>query len=462
MDLFREGTRSVNGITGPLLFVSNARKAALGELVTIETSRGKRTGQVLQIDGDICAIQVFEGTLGLNPGDCTVWFEKDVVKVRLGQVLMGQTLDGRGIPRGGKALPCFEKEAPITGSPLNPAMRAGPSDFVETGIASIDLLNTIVRGQKLPIFSGSGLPANEIAAQVVRQAHVPGNPERFLVVFAAIGITEREARFFRDSFEESGALFNGVFVVNLASDSAVERLLAPRTALTIAEYFAFDRGYDVLVVMTDMLHYCEALREVSAAREEAPGRRGFPGYLYSDLASLYERAGCVKGMKGSITQIPIVSMPGDDMTHPVVDLSGYITEGQIVLDRGLQARGVYPPINVLSSLSRLMNKGIGEGRTFAGHRQVADQLFSAYARSREVSRLRLIVGDEGLTETELYYLRFGSAFERLFLDQGDNALSIGESLAAAVKALSTLPDEELYRIPADRMDEIRRARLDRQ
>jgi V/A-type H+-transporting ATPase subunit B len=340
-------------------------------------------------------------------------------------------------------------------------MRAGPSDFVETGIASIDLLNTIVRGQKLPVFSGSGLPANEIAAQVVRQAHVPGNPEQFLVVFAAIGITEREARFFRDSFEESGALFNGVFVVNLAGDSAVERLLAPRTALTIAEYFAFDRGYDVLVVMTDMLHYCEALREVSAAREEAPGRRGFPGYLYSDLASLYERAGCVKGLKGSITQIPIVSMPGDDMTHPVVDLSGYITEGQIVLDRGLQARGVYPPINVLSSLSRLMNKGIGEGRTFAGHRQVADQLFASYARSREVSRLRLIVGDEGLTETELHYLRFGSAFERLFLDQGDSALSIGESLAAAVRALSTLPDEELFRIPADLMEEIRRVRLDR-
>jgi len=461
MDLYREGTRSISGITGPLLFVSNGRKAALGELVTIETSKGKRTGQVLQIDGDLCAIQVFEGTLGLNPGDCTVWFEKDVVKVRLGQVLMGQTLDGRGIPRGGKALPCFEKEVPITGSPLNPAMRAGPSDFVETGIASIDLLNTIVRGQKLPVFSGSGLPANEIAAQVVRQAHVPGNPEQFLVVFAAIGITEREARFFRDSFEESGALFNGVFVVNLAGDSAVERLLAPRTALTIAEYFAFDRGYDVLVVMTDMLHYCEALREVSAAREEAPGRRGFPGYLYSDLASLYERAGCVKGLKGSITQIPIVSMPGDDMTHPVVDLSGYITEGQIVLDRGLQARGVYPPINVLSSLSRLMNKGIGEGRTFIGHRQVADQLFASYARSREVSRLRLIVGDEGLTETELHYLRFGSAFERLFLDQGDSALSIGESLAAAVRALSTLPDEELFRIPADLMEEIRRVRLDR-
>jgi V/A-type H+-transporting ATPase subunit B len=460
MALYREGTRSISGVSGPLLFVSNARKAALGELVAIETNRGRRTGQVLQIDGDICAVQVFEGTLGLNPGECIVWFEKDVVKVRLGQALMGQTLDGRGNPRGGKALPCFEKEAPITGAPLNPARRAGPNEYVETGIASIDLLNTIVRGQKLPLFSGSGLPANEIAAQVVRQAHVPGNPEQFLVVFAAIGITEREARFFRDSFEESGALFNGVFVSNLASDSAVERLLAPRTALTIAEYFAFDRGYDVLVVMTDMLHYCEALREVSAAREEAPGRRGFPGYLYSDLASLYERAGCIKGLKGSITQIPIVSMPGDDMTHPVIDLSGYITEGQIVLDRGLQARGVYPPINVLSSLSRLMNKGIGEGRTFTGHRRVADQLFASYARSREVSRLRLIVGNEGLTETELHYLRFGSAFEGVFLNQGNKALSIGESLALAARALSVLPDEELYRIPDDLMEEIRRVRLD--
>lgn len=462
MILYREGSRLVNGISGPLIFVSNAREAALGEVVTIETGKGRRTGQVLQVDDDICAIQVFEGTLGLNPGDCTVWFEKDVVKVRLGPSLMGQTLDGRGVPRSGKALPCYEKEAPITGSPLNPAMRASPSEFVETGISSIDLLNTLVRGQKLPIFSGSGLPANEIAAQVVRQAHVPGNPERFLVVFAAIGITEREARFFRDSFEETGALFNGVFIVNLASDSAVERLLSPRTALTIAEYFAFDRGYDVLVVMTDMLHYCEALREVSSAREEAPGRRGFPGYLYSDLASLYERAGCIKWANGSITQLPIVSMPGDDMTHPVVDLSGYITEGQIVLDRGLQARGVYPPINVLSSLSRLMNKGIGEGKTFAGHRQVADQLFASYARSREASRLRLIVGDEGLTETELHYLRFGAAFERVFLNQGNNALSIGESLSAGLKALSVLPDEELFRIPADLIEETGRVRIDEQ
>jgi len=460
MKLYREGSRLVKGISGPLIFVGNARNAALGEIVEIQTERDSRMGQVLQVDGDICAIQVLEGTLGLNPGSCTIWFERDVLKVRLGQALMGQTLNGRGLPRDGRPMACYEKEVPITGSPLNPSMRESPNEFVETGISSIDLLNTLVRGQKLLFFSGSGLPANEIAAQIVRQAHVPGNPEKFLVVFAAIGITEREARFFRDSFEETGALFNGVFIVNLASDSAVERLLAPRTALSIAEFFAFEKGYDVLVVMTDMLHYSEALREVSSAREEAPGRRGFPGYLYSDLAGLYERAGCIRGVKGSITQIPIVSMPGDDMTHPVVDLSGYITEGQVVLERGLQARGVYPPINVLSSLSRLMNKGIGEGRTFPGHRQVADQLFASYARSREVARLRLIVGDEGLTEKEKHYLEFGSVFEKEFLNQGDRARNIEESLFEALNALSVLPDEELYRIPSDLLEEIRRSRAD--
>ncbi|HRV70846.1 MAG TPA: V-type ATP synthase subunit B [Thermovirgaceae bacterium] len=455
MRYYREGTRLVEGISGPLIFVGNARNAGLGEVVTIETTRGNRTGQVLQVDGDVCAIQVLEGTLGLNPSDTTVWFERDVVKVRLSEALKGQILDGSGVPRSGVPIPYFDKEEPITGSPLNPAMRSSPNAFIETGISSIDVLNTLVRGQKLPIFSGSGLPANEIAAQIVRQARVPGNDRSFLVVFAAIGITEREARFFRDSFEKTGALFNGVFLVNLASDSAIQRLLTPRTALTIAEYFAFEKEYDVLVVMTDMLHYSEALREVSSAREEAPGRRGFPGYLYSDLAGLYERAGCIKGKNGSITQIPIVTMPGDDMTHPVVDLSGYITEGQIVLDRGLQARGVYPPVNVLSSLSRLMNKGIGEGKTLIGHRQVADQLFAAYARSRETARLRLIVGDEGLTNTETRYLSFGNVFEKTFLDQGNQARKFGESLDSALKCLAELPDDELYRIPDDMLEEVR-------
>lgn len=458
MDLFREGSRLVQGISGPLIFVGNARNAAIGEVVAIETENGTRMGQILQVDNDVCAIQVFEGTLGLNPGESTVWFERDIVKVRLSQALMGQVLDGRGAPRKGVPITCFEQERPITGSPLNPAMRKSPNDFIETGISSIDLLNTLVRGQKLPIFSGAGLPANEIAAQIVRQARIPGNPETFLVVFAAIGITEREARYFLDSFEDTGALFNGVFVLNLAGDSAVERLLTPRTALTIAEFFAFEKGYDVLVVMTDMLHYSEALREVSSAREEAPGRRGFPGYLYSDLASLYERAGCIFGRRGSITQIPIVTMPGDDMTHPVVDLSGYITEGQIVLDRGLKARGVYPPVNVLSSLSRLMNKGIGDEKTFAGHRAVADQVFASYARSREAARLRLIVGDEGLTNTESLYLEFGSLFEKDFLNQGSHSRNIQESLQAAAKCLAVLPDEELYRIPENIQEDIGRAR----
>ncbi len=458
MKLYREGSKLVQGISGPLIFVANARNAALGEVVTIETGKGSRMGQILQVDDDVCAIQVFEGTLGLNPGESTVWFERDVVKVRLSQALMGQVLDGRGIPRSGVPIPCFEQERAITGSPLNPAMRKSPSDFIETGISSIDLLNTLVKGQKLPIFSGSGLPANEIAAQIVRQARIPGNPETFLVVFAAIGITEREARYFLDSFDDTGALFNGVFVLNLAGDSAVERLLTPRTALAIAEFFAFEKNYDVLVVMTDMLHYSEALREVSSAREEAPGRRGFPGYLYSDLASLYERAGCISGRKGSITQIPIVTMPGDDMTHPVVDLSGYITEGQIVLDRGLKARGVYPPVNVLSSLSRLMNKGIGNGKTFAGHRAVADQIFASYARSKEAARLRLIVGDEGLTNTESLYLKFGSLFEKVFLNQGSYPRNIEESLQTALKCLAVLPDEELYRIPENIQEEIGRIR----
>lgn len=458
MKLFREGSRLISGVSGPLIFTGNAGKASIGELVSIESENGIRTGQILQVDGDVCAIQVFEGTLGLNPGNSTVWFERDVVKIRLSEALMGQVLDGRGNPKNGNPIPCFEKEMPITGAPINPAMRSSPSDFIETGISSIDMLNTLVRGQKLPIFSGSGLPSCEIAAQIARQARMPGNPETFLVVFAAIGITEREARFFLDSFEDTGALFQGVFILNLAGDSAVERLLTPRTALAVAEFFAFEKNFDVLVIMTDMLHYCEALREVSSAREEAPGRRGFPGYLYSDLAGIYERAGCIKGSRGSITQIPIVTMAGDDITHPVVDLSGYITEGQIVLDRGLQARGVYPPINVLSSLSRLMNKGIGPGKTFEGHRAVADQIFASYARSKEAARLRLIVGEDGLTECEQAYLKFGDFFEKRFLDQGAIHRGIGDSFQASVECLSSLPDEELYRIPEDILEEVRRVR----
>jgi len=310
-------------------------------------------------------------------------------------------------------------------------------------------MNTLVRGQKLPIFSGAGLPANELATQIVKQARVPGAKGQFLPIFAAVGITSREAQYFINFFNDTGTIHNGIFFINLASDSAVERILTPRLALTAAEYFAFFLGYDVLVVITDMLYYCEALREISAVRDEVPGRRGYPGYMYSDLASIFERAGCVRNGRGSVTQIPIITMPGDDMTHPVVDLSGYITEGQIVLDRGLNDRNIYPPVNVLPSLSRLMNKGIGKGKTVEEHRSLADQLYASYARAKEVERLRLIVGEDGLTEEEKFFLRFGEIFEEKFLNQGDEYRDVKESMEIAWDCLSILPKEALYKLSED-------------
>lgn len=449
MNLYREGYGTIKGIVGPLLLISGVHEAGYGERVLIETPDGMRTGQVLQVDGDLCAIQVFEGTMGLHSGGTTVWLERDIVRIPVGVSLLGRVLDGRGRPIDGSTLGFVEKTIPVNGLPLNPVARTSPNAFVETGISTIDLMNTLVRGQKLPIFSGAGLPANRLAAQIVRQARVPGKNSSFVVVFAAIGITAREASYFLDDFEKTGALNNGVFFINLASDSAVERLLTPRMALTVAEYFAFEKGYDVLVVMTDMLHYCEALREISAAREEVPGRRGFPGYMYSDLASLYERAGCVGGCAGSVTQIPIITMPDDDMTHPVVDLSGYITEGQIVLDRNLHDRGIYPPVNVLPSLSRLMNKGIGKSRTVPEHRAMADQLYAAYARSIELERLKLIVGEEGLSPLEHRYIDFGASFEKHFVGQGECRRELSESLEESWKSMTMLPGSELYRLPED-------------
>ncbi len=447
MKLFLEGYRSISEIAGPLIFVSGIREAGYAELVRIETPTGVRSGQILQIQDDICVVQVFDGTMGLNAGQTTVWLDRDVVKMPVGLSLIGQVLNGRGRPMDGTSLTFVDKELPITGMPINPVRRTSPNAYVETGISTIDIMNTLVRGQKLPIFSGSGLPANEIAAQIVQQARVPGRESEFLVIFAAMGITRREARYFIDTFEATGAINNGIFFMNLASDSAVERLLTPRMALTAAEYFAFEKGYDVLVVMTDILYYCESLREISAAREEVPGRRGYPGYMYSDLAEIYERAGCVENCSGSVTQIPIITMPDDDMTHPVVDLSGYITEGQIVLDRGLHDRGAYPPINVLPSLSRLMNKGIGKGKTFDYHRSLADQLYASYAKAQELSRLRLIVGDDGLTETEHLYLKFGEKFEKSFVDQRVTHRTIAESVEIAWQCLAELPPRELYRLP---------------
>jgi V/A-type H+-transporting ATPase subunit B len=453
MRLYREGYGSVAGITGPLLFLKGVKNPGFAELVSIETDEEERTGQILQVDEDICVVQVFDGTMGLDTLKSTVWLERDIIKVPVGDALIGQVLDGRGRCLDHKTLAHVEKMLPTSGIPINPVRRQSPSSYIETGISTIDIMNTLVKGQKLPIFSGAGLPGNQLAAQIVTNAKVPGNQTDFLVVFAAMGITLREADFFIDTFSSTGALDNGIFFMNLASDSAAERLLTPRMALTVAEYFAFEKHYDVLVVMTDMLYYSEALREISAAREEVPGRRGYPGYMYSDLASLYERAGCIRGSLGSITQIPIITMPDDDMTHPVVDLSGYITEGQIVLDRSLYDSGLYPPVNVLPSLSRLMNKGIGKGKTFELHRALADQLYASYAKARELERLRLIVGDDGLTGTEKLYLGFGREFDSQIVNQGNSARDIDSSIDQAWKCLEKLPRSELYRLPMSYVEE---------
>lgn len=453
MHLFREGYNSLTGIVGPLLFVEGVHDPGFAELVSIETPSGVRTGQILQIDEDICVIQVFDGTMGMDTGRSTVWLERDLVRVPVGDVLIGQILDGRGRRLDRKPLGFVEKLLPTSGMPINPVRRKSPSSYIETGISTIDMMNTLVMGQKLPIFSGAGLPADQLAAQIVSQSRVPGSDNDFLVIFAAMGITRREADFFIETFTSTGAIDNGVFFMNLASDSAAERLLTPRMALTVAEYFAFEKHYDVLVVMTDMLYYSEALREISAAREEVPGRRGYPGYTYSDLATLYERAGCINGSSGSITQIPIITMPDDDMTHPVVDLSGYITEGQVVLDRSIHDRGLYPPVNVLPSLSRLMNKGIGKRKTFEFHRSMADQLYASYARAQELERLRLIVGDDGLTDTEKLYLAFGKQFEARFVNQGNVARTIDETLNEAWECLKEIPRTELYRLPSFYIEE---------
>ncbi|KUK42968.1 MAG: V-type ATP synthase beta chain [Thermovirga lienii] len=450
MSLYREGSRAVEGITGPLLFVSGIKNGGYGEIVSIETGTSTLMGQVLQVEDEICVIQVSEDTMGLDPASTTVWLQRDVMRMPLSPALKGRVLNGRGEPIDHKGPIVYEEyRLPIQGLPLNPVMRSSPNAYIETGISSIDVMNTLVRGQKLPIFSGAGLPANELATQIVKQARVPGARGRFLPIFAAVGITAREAQYFINFFNDTGAIHNGIFFINLASDSAVERILTPRLALTAAEYFAFFLGYDVLVVITDMLYYCEALREISAVRDEVPGRRGYPGYMYSDLASIFERAGCVKGRKGSVTQLPIITMPGDDMTHPVVDLSGYITEGQIVLDRSLNDRNIYPPINVLPSLSRLMNKGIGKGRTVKEHRSLADQLYASYAKAKEVERLRLIVGEDGLTPEEKLFLRFGEIFEKEFLNQGNTYRDLKQSMEIAWDCLSVLPREALFKLSED-------------
>ncbi|HEX6230575.1 MAG TPA: V-type ATP synthase subunit B [Actinomycetota bacterium] len=439
--MFSAEYRTLSYASGPLLFVERVAGVGYGETVEVVSPSGeRRRGQVLEVDGDRAVIQVFGGTRELDLRRTSVRFEGDVFRIGVGLDLLGRVLDGSGNPIDGGPRPVSEARRDVNGLPINPASRASPAEFVQTGISAIDGLNTLVRGQKLPIFSGFGLPANDLAAQIA--ASVAGMQEGAAVVLAALGITHREVDFFRTSFEESGALGRTILFLNLADDPAVERLLTPRAALTAAEYLAFDAGIDVLVIVTDMTNYCEALREVSTAREEIPGRRGYPGYMYTDLASIYERAGRIRGRPGSVTQLILLSMTDDDITHPIPDLTGYITEGQIVLSRDLHRRGVYPPIDVLPSLSRLMNAGIGPGKTREDHRRVADRLYAFYAQGQDVRRLMAIIGEAALSETDRRYLGFAEAFERTFLHQ-ERGRTVAETLDLAWGLLARFPESEL-------------------
>jgi V/A-type H+/Na+-transporting ATPase subunit B len=447
--LFTIEHRTVSYVAGPLLFAEGAEGIGFNELVDVAGADGKiRRGQVLAIEGDRIVVQVLGGTSGLNLPGTSVRARREVASTAVGSDLIGRILDGSGKPIDGG--PPLQPEAyrDVNGMPINPVARDHPSEFIETGVSAIDGLNTLVRGQKLPIFSGFGLPAAELAAQIAEQATVPGEStgDEFVVVFAAMGVTQREASFFRRRFAGSAALERTILFLNLAEDPAVERLLTPRAALTVAEHLAFERGLHVLVILTDVTSYCEALRELSAAREEIPGRRGYPGYMYTDLASLFERAGRIRGLDGSVTQLMILSMPDDDITHPIPDLTGYITEGQIVLSRELDRLGVSPPIDVLPSLSRLMNAGIGKGKTREDHRAVADQLYAALARGRELRRLVSIIGEAALSENDRRYLTFAASFEQEFVNQRGERRSIEETLQLAWKLLLALPEGDLKRI----------------
>ncbi len=439
---------TISEVRGPLLVVEGISDAAYDELVEIELPGGeRRKGRVLDTGRGYAVVQVFEGTTGISKTNAKVRFLARTLEVKVSEEMLGRVFNGLGEPIDGGPPIISGIWRDVNGEPLNPAARQYPEDFIQTGISAIDGMNTLVRGQKLPLFSGGGLPHNMLAAQIARQATVRGEEEEFAVVFAAIGVMHDEALFFKRFFEETGAIKRTAMFLNLADEPPMVRIITPRVALTLAEYLAYEQDMHVLVILTDMTNYCEALREISAAREEVPGRQGYPGYMYSDLASIYERAGRAIGRKGSITQVPILTMPNDDITHPIPDLTGYITEGQIVLSRELWNRGIYPPINVLMSLSRLMKEGIGPGKTREDHANVSDQLYAAYARAVELRSLATIVGEESLSEVDRKYLRFADAFEQKFLKQGfyENR-SIEETLDIAWEVLSILPESELFRI----------------
>ncbi len=446
--------KTVTQIAGPLVFVESISGVSYNEIVDIMLPDGeKRKGQVLDISETVAVVQVFGPTAGINTTQTTVRFLGETMKLGLSMDMLGRTFDGLGQPRdkGPKIIP--DERVDVSGLPINPYSRESPSEFIQTGISTIDAMNTLVRGQKLPIFSGAGLPHNQLAVQIARQAKVRSSGEKFAVVFAAVGITHEEASFFMRDFEKTGALENSVLFLNLADDPSVERLITPRLALTTAEYLAYEHDMHVLVIMTDLTNYCETLREVSAARQEVPGRRGYPGYMYTDLSTIYERAGRIRGRKGTVTQLPILTMPGDDKTHPIPDLTGYITEGQIILNRDLHRKGIYPPVDVLPSLSRLMNSGIGNEKTREDHKGVADQLYAAYAGGRDLRSLSAVVGEEALTENDRKYLKMADAFEDRFVRQGPyEDRSIDKTLDLAWDLLSALPETELKRVKQAHID----------
>ena len=444
--------RTIHEVSGPLMVVDHVEGVTYDELAEIQLHSGEvRRCKVLEVNGDRAVVQLFDSSAGINLRDATIRFLGHPLQLGVSADMLGRVFNGMGEPIDGGPALLAEEYRDINGLPMNPAARDYPNEFIQTGISTIDGLNTLVRGQKLPIFSGSGMKHNELAVQIVKQADV-SDGEDFAIVFAAMGVKNDVADYFKKSFEAANVMDRVVMLLNLANDPIVERIITPRAALTIAEYLAFDLGKNILVILTDMTSYCEALREFSSSKGEIPGRKGYPGYLYSDLASLYERAGIIEGRKGSVTQIPILTMPGDDITHPIPDLTGYITEGQIVLDRGMDATGVYPPVSVLPSLSRLMKDGIGAGYTREDHNPLANQLFATYARVQDAKALASVIGEEELSASDKRVMEFGRAFEQKFVGQGNTNRTIEETLDLGWELLSMLPREELDRVDQVMLD----------
>ncbi len=446
--------KAVRDIVGPLMLVEAVENVKYGELAEVKLPDGNlRIGQVLEIDQDRALVQIFEGSRGIAADDVKVRFLGHGLTMNLSEDIVARIFNGVGKPIDGGPAIVPQKTEDINGNPINPCARDYPDEFIQTGISTIDGMNTLVRGQKLPLFSGSGLPHARVAAQIARQAQVLGTGEGFAVIFCAMGITFEEAEFFMADFRATGAISRSVLFINLADDPVIERIAAPRCALTAAEYLAFEMDMHVLVILTDMTNYCDALREISAARKEVPGRRGYPGYLYTDLSTLYERAGRIRGKKGSITQIPVLTMPDDDKTHPIPDLTGYITEGQIYISRPIHGQGIYPPVDVLPSLSRLKDKGIGKGKTREDHADVLNQLYAAYARGKNARELAVVLGESALTEVDRLFMKFTDAFEREFVSQGEyENRSIVETLDTGWRLMSMLPKAELKRVRPENIE----------